>query len=67
MIGRVLRPVVIALVLLIVLAPIYWMVTASLKSNKEITQDATLYPHAVTLENYRHLFSEKRFGNFLLN
>ncbi len=53
--------------LLIVLAPIYWMVTSSLKSNKEITQDGTLYPHAVTFENYRHLFSEKRFGNFLLN
>ena len=37
----------------VVLLPIYWMVAASLKSNKEITQDATLYPHAPSFDNYR--------------
>ncbi|MFO1055390.1 MAG: carbohydrate ABC transporter permease [Dongiaceae bacterium] len=62
-----LRAAVIAVLLGIVLLPIYWMVAASLKSNPEITQDATLYPHAPTLDNYRHLFSEKQFGDYLLN
>lgn len=67
MIGRLLRAAVTAVVLGIVLLPIYWMAAASLKSNQEITQDATLYPHAPSFDNYRHLFSEKQFGDFLLN
>ena len=45
----------------VVLLPIYWMLATSLKSNKEITQDATLYPHLPTFENYVHLFSRKQF------
>jgi multiple sugar transport system permease protein len=57
----------VAVLLLIVLLPIYWMVAASLKPNKEITQDGTLYPHAPSLSNYAHLFSQKQFGSFLLN
>jgi len=61
------RAAVIVLILLIVLLPIYWMVAASFKSNPEITQDATLYPHVWTFDNYIHLFSEKEFGNYLLN
>jgi multiple sugar transport system permease protein len=61
------RAVVMALVLAIVLVPIYWMVSTSLKSNKEITQDGTLYPHAASFDNYLHLFSEKQFGAYLTN
>jgi len=57
---RILRGLVVALLLIIVLLPIYWMVAASLKSNLEITQQATLYPHAPSFDNYRRLFSEKR-------
>ena len=65
--ARIGRGVVIAVILAIVALPIYWMVAASLKSNKEITQDATLYPHAPSFQNYSHLFSEKQFGAFLTN
>ena len=36
------RGLVVAVLLIIVLLPIYWMVAASLKSNLEITQQATL-------------------------
>ena len=61
------RVFVILALLLVVLLPIYWMVAASLKSNQEITQDATLYPHAPSFDNYRHLFSEREFGAFLTN
>ena len=56
--ARIGRGVVIAVILAIVALPIYWMVAASLKSNKEITQDATLYPHVWTFDNYLRLFSE---------
>jgi multiple sugar transport system permease protein len=64
---RILRALVFAAMLLIVLLPIYWMVSTSLKSNKEITQDLTLYPHAPSFDNYLHLFSEKQFGAYLTN
>ncbi|WP_395017337.1 carbohydrate ABC transporter permease [Dongia sp.] len=61
------RVAVFVVILGVVLLPIYWMVAASFKSNPEITQDATLYPHVWTLDNYIRLFSEKEFGNYLTN
>ena len=59
------RAVGMTVILGIVLLPIYWMVSTSLKSNKEITQEITLYPHAPSFANYLHLFSEKQFGAYL--
>jgi multiple sugar transport system permease protein len=59
--------IVTSLLLAVVLLPIYWMVAASLKSNKEITQDATLYPHAPTFGNYIRLLSQKQFDAYLMN
>jgi multiple sugar transport system permease protein len=61
------RAAVFVAILGIVLLPIYWMVAASFKSNPEITQEATLYPHVWTLDNYIRLFAEKEFGNYLTN
>ncbi|PBB87622.1 MULTISPECIES: carbohydrate ABC transporter permease [unclassified Mesorhizobium] len=54
-------------VLATVLLPIYWLVSTSLKSNREITQEGTLYPHVPTLANYVRLFTEKQFGSYLTN
>jgi multiple sugar transport system permease protein len=65
--GRIFRAAVIALLLGIVLLPIYWMVSTSFKSNQEITQETTLYPHAPSFANYVHLFSEKEFGAYMTN
>ena len=56
-----------ASLLFVVTTPIYWLLAASLKANKEITQDATLFPHAPTFDNYIRLFSQKEFGAYLLN
>ena len=67
MIRQLFRFTIVILVLVTVLLPIYWMVAASLKSNKEITQDLSLYPHDPTLENYTRLFANKEFGDYLLN
>jgi multiple sugar transport system permease protein len=61
------RQATMAIVLAAVLLPIYWMIAASLKSNKEITQDATLYPHEPSFQNFAKLFAAKQFGDFLLN
>ena len=52
---------------MIALAPLVWMAETSLKSNREITQDGTLYPHGPTLANYRSLFSGRQFGSYLTN
>ena len=46
MIGRIGRWVAIGIILAVVFVPIYWLAATSLKSNKEITQDGTLYPHS---------------------
>jgi multiple sugar transport system permease protein len=52
----------------VTLAPIVWMVETSLKSNREITQDGTLYPHRLTGANYDGLFTGGRqFGSYLRN
>jgi len=67
MIGRLARNAAYGLILIVVLLPLYWMFSTSLKSNKEITQDNTLVPHAPSLDNYRKLFVEKEFGSYLTN
>ncbi len=53
--------------MVIALIPLVWMAETSLKSNSEITQDGTLYPHHPTFENYRSLFSGRQFGSYLKN
>ena len=56
------RAAVTVALLAIVLLPIYWMISTSLKSNKEITQETAFYPHSPTFADYLRLFSEKEFG-----
>lgn len=58
---------ILAVILTVVLAPLYWLVTTSLKSNQEITQARTLYPHQPTFDNYIRLFHEKEFASYLTN
>lgn len=47
--------------------PLVWMVLTSLKSNREITQDATLVPEGLTAANYISLFDGREFGAYLTN
>lgn len=47
--------------------PLLWMIATSLKSNREITQDGTLLPTSLTLDNYVSLFSGRAFGSYLTN
>jgi multiple sugar transport system permease protein len=49
------------------IAPLVWMGLTSLKTNREITQDASLVPEALTTGNYVSLFSGREFGAYLLN
>ena len=65
--SRLARGGILAAILVAVLLPIYWLVAASLKTNQEITQARTLYPHAPTLDNYIRLFQQKEFAAYLGN
>ena len=52
---------VLALVSLVLLFPIYWMLTISLKLPREIYRVPSLWPETATLDNYRELLREKGF------
>ena len=64
---RTLQWLALAVAVIAALIPIVWMIETSLKSNREISQDGTLYPHGLTLENYRGLFVGREFGSYLFN
>jgi multiple sugar transport system permease protein len=51
----------------VAVVPLFWMAATSFKSNQEITQQGTLYPHAPTTENFQRLFGEIGFGDYLRN
>ena len=55
---------VLLLVCIIVLFPIYWMLTISLKTPRDIYRVPSLFPRAPTLDNYHTLIEKK---NFLTN
>jgi multiple sugar transport system permease protein len=60
----------VVLVILIVwtLAPLYWMITTSLKEPGEIYgQNITLWPRNITFDNYRILFEETNFLIYFRN
>lgn len=61
--------ILIGLALLVVMGPLYWMVTASFKNNIEVTAiDPTLYPHDPTGSNYSGLVTGSLpFPSFFLN
>ena len=63
------RAILLALFLLAVILPIYWMMSTSFKPNQEIinAQKLTYFPHTWTLENYRMLFSMYNYSQMLGN
>ncbi len=52
------RRVILAVYLLALAVPIYWLVNMSFKTNAEITSGVTLWPHAPTLANYHRIFTD---------
>src|SRR5690349_22409805 len=67
--ARVVQVAAIALALAWSLAPLYWMLATSFKTELEAARLApTPWPHALTFANYRGLFSgELPFAAFFLN
>jgi len=48
-------------VCVLVLFPIYWMLTISFKTPRDIYRVPSLFPHAPTLDNYQQLLQKKHF------
>jgi ABC-type glycerol-3-phosphate transport system permease component len=53
--------------ILFAITPILWMLLTSVKSNREITQETSLVPQALTTANYISLFSGREFASYLTN
>jgi multiple sugar transport system permease protein len=60
---RVLTYVVLIIVCLIIIFPLYWMVTISIKTSRDIYRTPSLLPdfHRTTLDNFRMLLGKKHF------
>jgi multiple sugar transport system permease protein len=56
-----------ALVVLVVLAPVAWMVLSSFKPSSEVTAYPPKLFFSATLANYRQLFATTPFGRYALN
>jgi multiple sugar transport system permease protein len=52
---------ILAMVVLVIAFPIYWMFTISLKIPRDIYRTASLWPTLITGDNYRELINEKDF------
>ncbi len=63
------RVLLLAIYLLAVILPIYWMVATSLKPHTEIidAQNLTYVPNNPTTENYDQLFSMYNYGSMVKN
>ncbi|NLD52971.1 MAG: carbohydrate ABC transporter permease [Clostridiales bacterium] len=63
------RVLLLALFLLGVLLPIYWMAVTSFKPHAEVinAQNITYFPQTFTLENYNQLFSMYDYGQMIKN
>jgi multiple sugar transport system permease protein len=57
----------IAVILVVVFFPFWWMVDTSLKHPVDIFGGVTLYPHHPTGDNYSRLFNTYHFGSYLVN
>lgn len=62
--GKIASYAALVLAVIIVLFPLYWMITTSLKLPREIYRQPTLWPQTLTWNNYRILIEDK---GFLLN
>ena len=66
--GKPTRVVAVALLLIIVLFPLYWLVSNSFKMESEyLKSPPVMVPSRVTMENYIHIFKNVGAGRSLFN
>jgi glycerol transport system permease protein len=52
------RYLLLAMYVVLLLLPLYWLLNMSFKTNEEILGTFSLFPHEFTLDNYRHIFTD---------
>ncbi|TPL08379.1 carbohydrate ABC transporter permease [Mesorhizobium sp. B2-4-14] len=55
------------LYIFVLLLPIYWLINMSFKTNAEIVNSLTLYPHEPTLHNYYTIFTQSAWYSGYIN
>ena len=61
------RRFIIAVYLVFLLVPIYWLLNMSLKTNAEIISGLTLWPHRLTFQNYKTIFTDVSWYSGYIN
>src|SRR5262249_5699651 len=61
------RRLIMALFLIFLLLPIYWLVNMSFKTNAEIVSTMTLWPHTPTLQHYKRIFTDESWYSGYIN
>ena len=61
------RRLILALFLIFLLLPIYWLVNMSFKTNNEIVSTMTLWPHTPTLRHYQRIFTDESWYSGYIN
>jgi multiple sugar transport system permease protein len=62
------RAIFLALILVLIVGPFYWLLSSSFKHTQEIfSLPITYYPHSFTLENYAAIFQIGNFFRYFLN
>jgi len=51
-------PIAPIIYVMLLMTPVYWLVAMSFKTNAEIGGQLTFYPHEVSLENYKLIFTD---------
>jgi len=53
--------------LIFILLPIYWLINMSFKTNAEIVNTMTLYPHNLIFDNYTRIFTDSSWYSGYIN
>ena len=59
--------VILAVYLVVLMLPIYWLINMSLKTNTEIVTTMTLYPHTLIFDNYIKIFTDPTWYSGYIN
>lgn len=65
--SRAIGLIVVSLVTIIILMPLFWMVSFSLRTDADLVASSSLIPTRITFENYVNMWDVAPFGTFFRN
>ncbi|SKA64299.1 carbohydrate ABC transporter permease [Desulfobaculum bizertense] len=61
------RSIALTLYFILLFIPIYWMIITSLKTDVEILKELTFYPHEISFDNYKEIFTNPFWRSSFMN